>query len=95
MVEAVRDALPWLIGLGCLSGTGAAFIMALRKSIISRIMPGVGLAIWGMLCVAGVYGDILKLASPAANLVLVSGLLILPVAPLALAPLALHWNRHR
>jgi len=95
IVEGVRDVRPWVIGLGCLGGTGAAFVLALRKSVISRIIPGLGLAIWGMLCVAGAYGDILNLASPAANLVLVSGLLVLPVAPLALAPLALHWNRHR
>jgi ABC-2 type transport system ATP-binding protein len=95
IMEGVRNAQPWFIGLGCLGGTVAAFIMALRKSIINRIMPWAGLGIWAILCVLGVYGDILPLASPIANLVLVGGLLILPVAPLALAPLALHWNRHR
>jgi len=95
IVEAVRDLRPWLIGLGCLGGTGTAFVMALRKSIIPRVLPWMGLSIWGMLCALGVYGDILKLNGPGASLALVCGLLALPVAPLALAPLALTWNRHR
>jgi hypothetical protein len=94
-IEAVRDIRPWLIGLGCLGGTGTAFIVALRKSIIPRIMPWVGLGIWGILCALSIYGDILTLSGPAAKLVLVCGLLALPVVPLALAPLALTWNRHR
>lgn len=95
IVEAMRDVRPWVIGLGCLGGTGAALIVALRKSIISWIAPGVALGIWGMLCALGVHGDVLKPSGPGADLVLVCGLLALPVAPLALAPLALHWNRHR
>jgi len=95
IVEAVQSTLPWFFGLGFLSVTTAFFVLARRKSITHRIMPWVGLALWITFCIIGVAGDIVKLNGPASNLILVLGLLTWPVAPLAIAPLALAWNRHR
>jgi hypothetical protein len=95
IVEAVQNILPWMFGLGYMGITTAFFVLARRKSITHRIMPWVGLALWVIFCLIGVHGDIVKLNGPTSNLILVLGLLTWPVAPLALAPLALAWNRHR
>ena len=104
--EAVANffvAGSWAVGTGGLVLTVAAFWAAARRRVITqRLMLFAGV-FWLVAVVAylAIQADKIRaiLASGFAveitPLVTVPGLLALTVAPLALAPLALSWNRHR
>jgi hypothetical protein len=86
-------------GLGSLGGAVWAFAAARQKRFISLWTLSLAGAAWMALCAifliavpeARAGRDMPSMLACAAVL----GLLTLPVAPLAAAPLALAWNRHR
>jgi len=88
-------SLPWTIGMCCLIGTALAFFAARRRHLIALRTLCLGPALWLLLCIC--VGSVwLPRDNPAPSaIVLAMGLLALPAAPLAAAPLALAWNRHR
>jgi hypothetical protein len=84
-----------VFGFVCLGGTAWAFSRAVRQRLVRRqtaILCGLG---WLLLC--AILFIVWRDASPHAWLAspFFPGLLALPLAPLATAPLALAWNRHR
>jgi len=97
--EALLKTLGIIIGFGCLLGTSAAFRAAYRKRLIGKRLVLLSAGLWLVLvvCAAGNYvRSPVPLEPMSLSLfVLFVGLTALPVAPLALAPLALSWNRHR
>ncbi len=93
-----------VFGLACISGTFWTFSRALKKRLTMPRTVCLSALAWLALC--GLAAIILTLAPPVTNppstaterwlaLPLVPGLLALVFAPLATAPLALAWNRHR
>ena len=88
---------PWqyFVGVAATLTTAASFGMALKRRLIGWPTCGIATAGWLALCgLAGSVSLLLGSLEPA-SLVLLAGLLALPLAPLAAAPLALSWNRHR
>jgi len=92
----VADAI-WQCVVGIAAGimTVSAFVMAARRGLIGWPTCGAALAGWMTLCGLAGSARLLVGSLEPAPLVLTAGLLALPVAPLAAAPLALAWNRHR
>jgi hypothetical protein len=92
------EVLGIVIGLGCLLGALAAFRAAYRKRLIGKGLVLLSASLWLILAVCTV-GLWLRFREPSEPrffpLFLLMVLAALPVAPLALAPLALSWNRHR
>jgi hypothetical protein len=95
IVSALFGALPWTIGTLCLLGTVAAFITARRRDLIDARKLFLGPALWIILCILVGLLWLPRDKPGLSTIVLVMGLLALPAAPLATAPLALAWNRHR
>ena len=101
-----REALlPWLttILIACLAAkiavAIAAFIWGLRRNAITARVIGWIVGGW-LVCglfVAGYAGHVCQtIHQPGLRIwVALGGFLILPLADLAIAPLALAWNRHR
>jgi hypothetical protein len=87
----------WQIALGSISVAATAWLFgtALRDGQISASCGERALVAWLAACAVG--SCIYILAGPLnlSDLVLMAGLLALPLAPFAAAPLALAWNRHR
>jgi hypothetical protein len=83
----------------CLAGTLAAFVAAYRLRVISSRMIITCSAIYILLCivtisvVAQIRGDNNPL--DVYNQLILAGICAVPFAPLAAAPWALSWNRHR
>lgn len=92
---SIRDLTEYLVPIGCLAGTAVAFWAAFRKRHISlRTLLG-ALAAYAALvavCFFIEWGHIWSLFGATVN---IAGFLAAPLAPLAAAPLALAWNRHR
>jgi hypothetical protein len=95
ILPALFGALPWTIGTLCLLGTAWAFFAARRRHLIASITPCLGLGLWLILCISVGYMWLTRSDPELSSIILAMGLLALPVAPLATAPLALAWNRHR
>lgn len=95
IVPALWSSAPWTIGTGCLLGTAWAFFAARRQYLIAPIMLCLGLGLWLILCISIGFMWLTRTEPGLSSVVLAMGLLALPVAPLATAPLALAWNRHR
>jgi hypothetical protein len=87
----------WQITLGSISTTVTAwiFVIALRRGHVSASCGARTLAAWLAACAVGSCIYILVGPLNLSDLVLMAGLLALPLAPIAAAPLALAWNRHR
>jgi hypothetical protein len=92
--------LPWLAGvavaLKCLAAAWALRTLRRRELIPSSFLWG-ALAVWLALA-AGLFATLYALLSDvwfSASAVLLGIVLLLPLTRLALAPLALAWNRHR
>jgi hypothetical protein len=86
------------LGLACLTGTAWAFVRARRQGLASSACVWRSALGWLLLC--GFVWFALAPSHPSSPLSwlawpLVPGLLALCVSPLATAPLALAWNRHR
>ncbi|KPK43568.1 MAG: hypothetical protein AMJ65_05450 [Phycisphaerae bacterium SG8_4] len=92
---AVVKSVPWIIGACCLLGTAWAFIAAHRRHLIGWAKLCLGPGLWLLLCLAVGWVWLPRDEPGLPTIVLVMGLLALAVAPLATAPLALAWNRHR
>ena len=94
--------LPWLLAAGFMVKlllSAVAFAIGLRRNALTRGAVGWIVGAW-LVCglfVAG-YAGWICLATSRMDLwltIAVGGFLVLPLANLALAPLALAWNRHR
>ena len=95
IVEAIPNGAAFVFGPACLIGTVCAYVAARRQGHISRRLFWMALALWLLLAAgAGSAWGSVELR-PAVWLVLAPGLVALPFAPLAAAPLAVAWNRHR
>ena len=95
IVPALWRVAPWAIGTGCLLGTAWAFLAAHRRHLAASRMLCLGLVLWLILCILVGFVWLSRTKPELSSIVLAMGLLALPVAPLATAPLALAWNRHR
>ena len=95
IASVLFGVLPWIIGTLCLLGTAWAFFAARRRHLIASITPCLGLGLWLILCISVGYMWLTRSDPELSSIILAMGLLALPVAPLATAPLALAWNRHR
>jgi hypothetical protein len=87
----------WQIVIGSISmaATTWVFVAALRRGQIGLARGVRLLAGWLLACAAGACIYILVGPLYVSDLVLMAGLMALALAPLAAAPLALAWNRHR
>ena len=107
MANLVKSSAPWIVGVACLLGTAWTFVAARRRRLISPRGPwfaagawvvlcaGLGWGCWTMLASAREAGGSKAMILEPASIALWLGILALPLAPLAAAPLALAWNRHR
>jgi hypothetical protein len=95
IVPALWSSAPWTIGTACLLGSAWAFFAARRQYLIASRTLCLGLGLWLMLCISIGFMWLTRSDPGLSSIVLAAGLLALPVAPLATAPLALAWNRHR
>jgi hypothetical protein len=92
-----------VFGLGLIGGTAWSFQQAARRRLIAAHTPWLSLIAWLALC--GLTATVLSIGQTTHNptpqvlrwlwLPLLPGMLALVFTPLALAPLALAWNRHR
>jgi hypothetical protein len=78
-----------------MAATAWLFVAARRGGQIGTSFSTKAATAWLAACAVG--GCIYILVGPLnlSDLVLMGGVLALPLAPLAAAPLALAWNRHR
>ena len=83
------------IGVACLLGTFWSYIAAHRRSLVGASTAGFAGALWCAFCALVVVEWVVHRERPLSVYLLVAGLLALVIAPLAAAPLALAWNRHR
>ena len=90
----LHSALIWLFAFGSIGGTLLAFVYAVRRGLLSSILVGFLIAGYIICCVIGLLLN-LDFARGLTNIALLCGLIALPFAPFATAPLALYWNRHR
>ena len=94
-----KEGVTATVGVIYILGTAWAFTAARRRALIGMPTVWAAMGVWGTLCVLGVLfwsqhrSDIVT--SPLPVFVHVIGLFALVVFPLAAAPLALTWNRHR
>ena len=95
IAPAIWSGAPWIIGTGFLLGTAWAFFAARRRYLIASRTLCLGLGLWLILCISVGLMWLSRAEPGLSTIVLVMGLLSLSVAPLATAPLALAWNRHR
>lgn len=87
-------ALIWLFSAGCIGGTLWAFIRMVQKRLMSPLLAGGVLG--GYLLACAICMSLrFRFVNTPAETALLFGVLALPFAPLATAPLALAWNRHR
>jgi len=98
MQPLAAHAVTNLLAAGCLGGTVAAFVIARRKRLVAlRTIIG-ALAFYFLLlaCFFLALGeDTVLLQDPLEVFLRIVGVCAVPLAPLAAAPLALAWNRHR
>lgn len=81
-----------VLGAGFILGAWNAFLAAGRRGVIVPWLRWVGAAF----CVGALAATLVVMQrEPIATRIFVAGLCCLLVSPLALAPLAIHWNRHR
>jgi len=85
----------FVVGVACVLGTLWIFIAARRRSLIGAPTAGIASALWCTFCALVIVEWALHPERQLPDYLLVAGLLALTVAPLAAAPLALAWNRHR
>ena len=90
----VLSAVAWVVGVACLSGTIWLFFTARQRRLVEPSVPWIGFGFWCALAAVCAPLAISSAPGPAA-IVFYLGLLAMPVCPLAAAPLAVAWNRHR
>lgn len=90
----ILGSLIWLLAAGCIGGTLWAFIRMVQKRRMSPLFAGGVLGGYLVACAICISLGIRDVKTPTET-ALLFGILALPFAPLATAPLALAWNRHR
>jgi hypothetical protein len=90
----ILGSLTWLFVLASVGGTLWAFIRMVQKHLMSPLLAGGLLGGYLLACVICMSLRFTFVNTPAET-ALLFGVLALPFAPLATAPLALAWNRHR
>jgi hypothetical protein len=93
--DAAMGAMATMIGVALIGGTIAAFVAARRRALVEASTAWAALAVWAALVVVAVLALPSTIPAPPAAYIVLVGVLALAVAPLAAAPLALAWNRHR
>ena len=91
MVAAVKLGFLWGCAVIAMSGALAAFLAAGRLQLVSRETILLAILLWAAESTVCWWLLPLDVVYSAA----VIGLLTLSVTPLAAAPLAIWWNRHR
>lgn len=83
-----------LLAAGCLGGTVAAFVVARQRELISRrtVLGASAVYVLLLACFILALGEGIMTIEALPRIV---GFCAAPLAPLAAAPLALAWNRHR
>ena len=89
-----KYSLIWLFAFGSIGGTLLAMKSAARKSLLPSSFAGILIAGYIICCIIGLLLN-LDFAHGLTNSALLCGLIALPFAPFATAPLAIYWNRHR
>ena len=92
LMEVARALVFWSLSLSCVGGTIWAFIAASKRKYIHKVMPWCALLLF--FAFLGHQGSWVLLHKPSV-LVSHAAQLSLIVLPLAAAPLAIAWNRHR
>lgn len=93
--EALMHGLVVVTGLACTAIAIAAFVAARKRGLIEAPVAGAAIAIWIALIGATMTSLPADFDLPRSIAVLLYGSLALVVAPIALAPLAIAWNRTR
>ncbi len=92
--QLVKGFLAWLFALASILGSVGAFLLAHQRRFVPPLLTGCLLLGYLICCVVGASIGPFHISGPTET-ALLCGLLTLPFAPFATAPLALHWNRHR
>jgi hypothetical protein len=93
--RAVWKVICGAAGAAAVAGTAWAFVAARRRSLVDGVTTLAAAAMWAAGCTLGVMMLPMTQESPLVAYLLGAGFLALAVAPLAAAPLAVAWNRHR
>ena len=90
----LKSSLIWLFAFGSVGGTLLAFVYAARRGLLSFLFAGI-LIVGYIICFFIGLSLNFDFAHGLTNSALLCGLIALPFAPFASAPMALYWNRHR
>ena len=82
-------------GLACTAVAIAGFFAAIKRGLIETPVAGAAIAVWIALIGVTAMSLPADFELPRSAAVLLYGSLALVVAPIALAPLAMAWNRTR
>jgi len=93
-IATIKYSFICLVVLGSIIGTIIAMIYAVRRHLITSSFVLYLFGIYVLFCIIGLLINYSYTKSPDYPLLL-CGMLTLPFAPFATAPLALYWNRHR
>jgi len=100
---ALADRTRLILGQACLTAVGAAILLgtawlfaaAHRRTLIQTTTLGVAVGVWLIATVLVMLQPPLPPESSRLAYLLIAATLALSIAPLAAAPLAVAWNRHR
>jgi len=93
VTEFINTMFPWLFSMSCVGGTICAFVAARKREYIHRVMPWCALVLFCVFLLHQCSWE--QLMKQPSMFVSVGGQLSLIFLPLAAAPLAIAWNRHR
>jgi hypothetical protein len=92
--QLILGSLTWLFALSCILGSLGAFLRAYQRRLLAPLLVGCLILGYLICCTAFTSINLFHIKGPTET-ALLWGVLALPFAPFATAPLALHWNRHR
>ena len=92
LTQVLRILFLWLLSTGCLGGTIYAFIAARRRKYIHRMIPWCALLLFCIFLWHLGSWELLK--DPSRHIATMAQVSLI-FLPLAAAPLAIAWNRHR
>jgi hypothetical protein len=84
-----------VLGAAFIIGTAWAFVAARRRALIGTPETTAAICVWFALSAIVIFNWVTQSALPIPAYAFILGIVALAVAPLATAPLALSWNRHR
>ncbi len=94
LLNIILPSLTWLFAFVSIGGTLLAFIHTVRRHLISSSFVRFLISGYIVCCIIGLLLNF-SFVNSSANAALLCGMLALPFAPFATAPLAMYWNRHR